>query len=178
MNTRRTTKGFTLVEMMVVIAVLGILLTIAIPSYTAFIDRQRVKRAADTIQAFLVNAKSEAVKRNATVRTVFQSSNSGATWCIGMTTASTCNCTTANACQIDSADRLLNSSDYKGVVLNNPASGAMFSFTPSRGTVNSGNAQVQSSLGLQGRVVVSGMGRIRLCSPSGSGNIGGYPVCN
>lgn len=174
MTSVRAPKGFTLVEMMVAIAILGILVTIAAPSFNSFFDRYRVKRAADTVSAFLINTKSEAIKRNATVRTVFKSSSSG--WCAGMTTAGTCDCTVAGSCQIDGVDRLIRGSDFKGVTLTSPADGAMFSFTSLRGAANSGNAQVQSADGLQVRVVVAGTGRIRLCSPGGS--IGGYPVCS
>lgn len=171
----RMQNGFTLVEMMVVVAIFAILATIAAPSFNSFFDRYRVKRSADTVSAFLINTKSEAIKRNATVRTVFKSSSTS--WCAGMTTADTCDCTVAGSCQIDGVDRLIRGSDFKGVTLTSPADGAMFSFTSLRGAANSGNAQVQSADGLQVRVVVAGTGRIRLCSPSGSGNVGGYPVC-
>jgi hypothetical protein len=94
------------------------------------------------------------------------------------TSTETCDCSaTPNTCQIDGADRLVRGADFKGIVLNNPVDDAMFTFTPQRGTATSGNAQVQSAGGLQVRVIVAGTGRIRLCSPSGSGNVGGYPVC-
>jgi type IV fimbrial biogenesis protein FimT len=174
----RAPKGFTLVELLIAITVAGILMAIAAPSFNSFIDMYRVKRAGDTISAFLINTKSEAIKRNTTVRAVFQSADSGATWCVGMTTASTCDCMVANACQIDSADRVVRGSDYKDIVLTSPADGAMFSFSPLRGTANSGNAQVQSDNGSQVRVIVTGTGRIRLCSPSGSANLKGYAVCS
>ncbi len=174
----RVPKGFTLVELMVAIAIFAILATMAVPSFNSFIDKYRVKRAADTLSAFLINTKSEAIKRNTTVRVVFQSAGAGATWCAGMTTADTCDCTVASSCQIDSADRLVRGSDYKAILLTSPNDGAMFSFTPLRGTVNNGNAQVQSAGGLQVRVVVAGTGRIRLCSPGDAGNRGGYPACS
>jgi prepilin-type N-terminal cleavage/methylation domain-containing protein len=178
----RMSRGFTLVELMITIAVAGILLALAAPSFNAFIDKYRAKRAADTLSAFLVNAKTEAIKRNMPMRVVFQSASSGATWCAGMiaapTSTETCDCSaTPNTCQIDGADRFVRGADFKDIVLNSPADDALFTFTPQRGTANSGNAQVQSAGGLQVRVVVGGTGRIRLCSPSGSGNVGGYPVC-
>lgn len=175
MTSVRAPKGFTLVEMMVAIVILGILVTIAAPSFNSFFDQYRVKRAADTVSAFLINAKSEAIKRNATVRTVFKTSTS---WCAGMTMADTCDCAVAGSCQIDGVDRLIRGSDFKGVTLTNTATGGAFSFTSVRGAANSGNAQVQSADGLQVRVIVAGTGRIRLCSPSGAGNVGGYPVCS
>jgi prepilin-type N-terminal cleavage/methylation domain-containing protein len=180
----RSQKGFTLVELLVAIAILGILVTLAAPSFNSFIDKYRAKRAADTISAFLINTKSEAIKRNTTVRAVFNTA--GATWCAGMTTKPTCDCTVANSCQffqsdgitLDGAERVVRGSDYRGILLT--ATASTFAFTPQRGRSNvAGNAEVTSANGLKVRVVVKNTtGRIRLCSPSGSGNVGGYPVCS
>lgn len=179
----RAEKGFTLIEMMVVIAVMGILLALAAPSFTIYFEKTRTKRAAETMAAFLVNAKSESIKRNATVRVVFQLSGGGATWCAGMTTANTCDCsvTPPTACTLDGVDRTISSTDYSGVVLNATSGvddGDMFTFTHKRGTVNGDTVRLQSdSSGYEMRVVVSSIGRIRLCSPSGSGYVGGYTEC-
>lgn len=173
----RAPKGFTLLEVLIVVGILAILATLAAPSFSSFIDKYRVKRAADSLSAFLINTKTEAIKQNTTVRAVFKSSGGGTTWCAGMTTANTCDCTVLDSCTVNSMDRRVRGSDFKGIVLNSPADGAMFSFTPLRGAVNNGNAQVQSAAGLQVRVVVSGTGRIRLCSPSGGSYVGGYPAC-
>jgi len=172
----RTPQGFTLVELMVAVAILGILVTLAAPSFNSFIDKYRVKRAADTISAFLINAKSEAVKRNTSVRVVI--TGSGATWCAGITQAATCNCSTGGACQVDGVDRVVQGASFKGVALNGPDTGHVFEFKPLRGTV-AGNETVElaSADGLKVNVVVGTVGRIRLCSPSGSGNVVGYPVC-
>jgi prepilin-type N-terminal cleavage/methylation domain-containing protein len=171
----RTPKGFTLIEVMVAVAILAILVTLAAPSFNSFIDKYRVKRAADSISAFLVNTKSEAIKRNKTVRAVI--TGSGATWCAGMTEAATCNCSTG-PCQIDGVDRVISGASFKGVGLNGPDTGHVFEFKPQRGTV-AGNETVElvSTNGLKVNVIVGTVGRVRLCSPSGSGNIGGYPVC-
>lgn len=178
--------GFTLVELVIAMVVFGILVTIAVPSYTSMMDSIRVKRAADAVNAFLINAKSEAIKRNQTVTVVFQTSNSNATWCAGMATISDCDCTGADntkLCRLEGVDRVLTgSASYKNMLLTNSAGnsadGTDFSFTPNRGTVDAGSVQVQSKNGLQVRVVVSGTGRIRLCSPSGSAHVGGYATCS
>jgi type IV fimbrial biogenesis protein FimT len=169
-------RGFTLIELVVVMVVMGILLTMAIPSFTGLMDSIRVKRAGDAVSAFLVNAKSEAIKRNTTVRAVVKSAGSGATWCVGMTTASTCDCLTAGSCQIDSVDRIVSSTAYKKIVLNGPDNGHAFIFSALRGTV-SGNetVELESSNALKLDVVVGMTGRVRLCSPDGS--TGGYPEC-
>ena len=171
-----STRGFTLIEMMVTVAVLAIIVSIAAPSFNGFFDRYRVKRAADTLSAFLINAKTEAIKRNKNVSTVI--TGSGTTWCAGMTENATCNCTTASNCQIDDADRVINSTSFKGVKLLGPDSEHAFVFKTQRGTVTGNETvELESANGSKLNVVVSMVGRIKLCSPSGTGNMGGYTLC-
>lgn len=63
----KISKGFTLVEMMVVIAILGILLAVVIPSFKSILHNQRVKSASFELFTSLTLARSEAIKRNTDV---------------------------------------------------------------------------------------------------------------
>jgi type IV pilus assembly protein PilE len=46
-------RGFTLIELMITIAILAILSTVALPAYTAYIQRSRVPVALDALSAYM-----------------------------------------------------------------------------------------------------------------------------
>jgi len=56
--------GFTLIELFIAIAVLGILMTLAAPSFVALINRNRLKSASFDLLVSLNYVRSEAIKRN------------------------------------------------------------------------------------------------------------------
>lgn len=69
MSMRRLKRlpGFTIIELMTTLVILGILVTIAIPSFNDLIVSTRIKGAASDIYGSLALARSEAIKRNANI---------------------------------------------------------------------------------------------------------------
>ena len=60
-------RGFTLVELMVTVAVAAVLLAIAVPSFTSIVNSSRLTAQANEVVAALQSARMEAVRRNARV---------------------------------------------------------------------------------------------------------------
>lgn len=66
-HSHRRQRGFTMVELMVALAVLAILLGIAVPSMTQFSFRSKLRSYSNEVVASALLARSEAIKRNQTV---------------------------------------------------------------------------------------------------------------
>ncbi len=56
-------RGFTLVELMITLAVSAIIVTVAVPSFASFIRSQRASTQANDLLVSLTFARSEALKR-------------------------------------------------------------------------------------------------------------------
>jgi len=66
-HTMRRLPGFTLIEVLMVVAILAVLASIAAPSMRGFMDAQMVKTPASDLYSTFVLARSEAIKRNAAI---------------------------------------------------------------------------------------------------------------
>lgn len=63
-------QGFSLIEMLVVIAIIAIATTLGLPSYRMWVHNTQIRNAAESIQNGLQKARAEAVKRNANIECV------------------------------------------------------------------------------------------------------------
>lgn len=61
MKIRRNQRGVTFIELMTVVAVIGIMAAMAVPSFLSYMPKLRVKSAARTVAAQLRLARSKAV---------------------------------------------------------------------------------------------------------------------
>jgi len=86
----RGMAGFSLVELMIGIAILGILLALGVPSYTAWIQNTRIRNAAESIQGGIQLARAEAVRRNTPVQFDLRGSASAWTVCVAPAVAGSC----------------------------------------------------------------------------------------
>ena len=75
-------RGFTLIELIVVILILVVLVTVGVPSFISTFDNIRVQKAAEFLEQLMNTARSEALRRNTNVYLDV----SGNSFCLGTTT--------------------------------------------------------------------------------------------
>lgn len=191
-------RGASLIELVIGLSILGVMLSLAIPSFMQWLQNARVRAAAESIQTGLQQAKIEAVRRNTTARFQLVSSldssctvsTSGKYWLINLTS----NTTPAGSCDSTVSDTtspyVLQRSATGGsnTDLQIAASQYVVSFNGMGQQVASTNPttsiatltiDVKSSaatcLGSSGgtvrclRIVVTPGGQIRMCDPSITG---------
>lgn len=80
----RKSSGFSLVELMITVALLGILSTFAVSSYKSWIQNSKIRNAAESIQSGIQIARGEAVSRNVAVELTLGANSA---WTVGCVTA-------------------------------------------------------------------------------------------
>lgn len=105
-------RGFTLIELMVVVALAAIFLGIGVPSFKNFVAGQRVKTAAGDFAMAVVFARAEAIKRNMDV-TMTAATSGASGWKDGWTVAAG-----GNSLSVQPA--------FEGVTFAGPASGITY----------------------------------------------------
>ena len=168
----RPQSGFTLLELIVVVAVAAVLVSLAAPSFREFFAKRRVEGVASELNTDLQYARSEAVARNAVVRITF-----GTNCYVIHLDSATASCDqTSKSISPASAEIKTVQLDAGSSVTLSPQGGITFiAFDPVRGTPGVASAvDANSSVGgsWQVRSAMSLAGRVSTCSPNGS--IKGY----
>lgn len=166
MQAAQQNSGFTLVGLMVTVAVLAILLTVGLPSFQSTLDKRRLTGTVEQLYADLQYARSAAIRQNKKVTVYFSDYSTTSPWCYGMTdTSNACDCkTAASACTVGDVQKVVPGTDFRNVTLTSSFASDNFAFDPQRGTAKQGTVSVASAGIGTIKVIVSNPGRVRICS--------------
>jgi type IV fimbrial biogenesis protein FimT len=159
----RRPSGFTLLEMMVALAIVALLLTLTLPSFGSILSRYRLKSAAEQLSTDLGELRFLSAQRGVPLHLHV---HAGVPWCYALATTSGCDCRIAQSCQL----KTVNGQDHPGVSLveGHPLLVDGRSASP-------GGVLFQSSDGARLRVSMTPLGRARVCAPGEA--ISGVPAC-
>ena len=158
-------RGLTLLELVIAIALVAVLASLALPSMSARLDRQRVVSAAETLAADLNEARFEAARQGRTMHLLAQG---GPAWCWSVATLAACPCGQAQACELRASTPL----QQAGIAT---LEGSSLRITPQGRPEVPGAITLQSRRGLRLRVEVQALGRAHVCSAGPP--VPGYPAC-
>ena len=156
--------GFTLIELVVTIAVLVAVSTIAIPAFQSSIGNAQIRTVTESIRNGLQQARAEAIKRNARVRFTLQADSA---WQIGCVTVTvTCPALITQKKAVEGS-----SSNISAIADNNTAVFGSFgtrdpAIADALTVVNVTHSQVVSDQRKALRVMLNAGGNVKVCDPS------------
>lgn len=179
----RCRRGLTLLELVLVMAVLAVLGALAVPSMAARLRTERLQTAAEMLAADIADARHEAARRGQALHIEAQarsasSPSSGPAWCWSVATAGACPCGEAAAASTTTPPaaascrlKTVPAEEHPGVSL---VQAQPVHLQPD-GLASPVLAAVFAAGDRQLQVQVSRFGRARVCDPAGAS--GRVPRC-
>ncbi|TOO47364.1 pilus assembly protein FimT [Vibrio parahaemolyticus] len=169
-------RGFTLLELMITVAVLSALLATAAPSFKNVFETNKMQRLANELHGFVIEGKSEAVLRRERLWAhiiMSGSSSSDGNWRIDLTD---------NAAEgAGTVLFSLSGKPYDGIVVTPSYASDQISFDDVHGRPSSGNLKFhpvdESSKALK-LISHTLSARVRVCSDNSGTEYYGYSTCS
>ena len=161
----KKTAGFTLIEMLIVLAILAIIATLTAPSLGLIAEKNTIRSAAESIKSDLQWTRTEAIKRSEDLTVSYNQAGG----CYGISTLVLTSPITASCvcsdCDIKTVSALRdhNNLEFSALTFTETPNSPNFKFM--RGTATNGHLCIKNQ-NLQLKVIVSLLGRIKICDDS------------
>ena len=173
--------GFTLIELMVTIAVAAVLLSLAVPGFRDLIEKSRLRGATDDLVNLLNASRASAVKLGLDVNASVKIA-SATSWCAGSVSATdplsssgtvgqaansaaACDCTSNTACKVSGLGKqagqklVVSSGSYSGIALSSDSANVLLN--------TNGGLTFNSKMGTLDFSVLASVEALTLTSNSG-----------
>jgi len=169
--------GFTLIEMLIVLAILAIIATLTAPALGLIVEKNAIRSVAERIKTDLQWTRTEAIKSRQDLTISFQQTGA----CYGIDTEP-CDCTVQSSCKLKSVEPFLNHSTirFSNIVFFQPPY-TKLKFDYRRGTtLNNGSLTIKNeSNNYALNIRVGKAGRIKICDDSTTPYaVNNYAPCN
>jgi len=174
----RSAEGFTLIELMVCVAVCTVLALIAAPNLQRWMEVRRLEGVANELAADLRLARSEAIGRNQNVRIGFRGVTTPSNcYVVYVGAIDACRCTSRDEAACEAGGQAIRHVALQaGQQVSLQANVPTMSFDAQHGTSTpAATLRLASASGLAIQHVVNLLGRVRSCSPQGA--VAGYRAC-
>lgn len=168
-------KGFTLLETLIVLLIIGLLILFGAPAYTESVRYQQLKSALQGTYFLLKTARMMSIHHNQDISVQFEAKDN---WCVALSNNDRCNCQLQNDCTVQGQSYSLKQADFPTVALHNLKMGKLKTvvFDRHRGiSVGKGGSGEFVASDMAGKFIISNLGRVRICMSKGT--MGGYPPC-
>jgi type IV fimbrial biogenesis protein FimT len=174
---RARSRGLTLIESMIVVVLIALGCTLALPSLAGLFDRQRLRGVASEIAGDLQWTRSQALARGEALRFSIHSNSAGSCTIVHTGQRDHCSCSDDGRASCTGDAQLFKTSRWPiGESVSVQANVGSMLFDPLLGTASpAGSVRIVDARGHGITHVVNIIGRVRSCSPSGA--VSGLAAC-
>ena len=181
--------GFTLIELMIGLAIGAILLVLALPGYSTWIADAQIRNAAESIASGLRYAQAEAIRQNSTVQFVLDPTAGSGGWTADLVDITTCK-TVGASVQVGTFKEGANRVSFTALDINGVAGATVVTFTSMGDRMKNGAGAIKNCDGTEmlGEVdigsAVAGARQLNVIvfggksGVAGQGNRSGIKICD
>jgi len=169
-------QGFSLIEVLVVVAITMLLIGLGGPSVVDSLNRAKIKSVSQETYFLFKLARSQALSSSSDISLDFET---GDNWCMGLSDAGVCDCTTQDSCMVNGIESVITYKDFNGIEMNSALFGidktAIFDGQRGLALNDAGTVEYSDPQNNKIRVSLNVLGRTNICVVTGQ--IGSYPAC-